>query len=31
METIPGFAEVATMPACPDKTFDGVIRRPGWR
>jgi len=29
MEGIPGFAEVAKMPAYPDKEFDGVIKRPG--
>lgn len=27
METIPGFDEVAKMPAYPGKTFDGVVRR----
>lgn len=31
MEGIPGFAEVAKMPAYPDKTFDGVVERPGGR
>lgn len=29
MRTIPGFDEVARTPAYPDKTFDGVVRRPG--
>jgi diketogulonate reductase-like aldo/keto reductase len=29
MESLPGFAEVAKQPAYPDKTFDGVVERPG--
>ena len=29
LETVPGFTEVTRTPAYPEKSFDGVVKRPG--